>query len=173
MVVRWLPAAQTPIRPSQHALWEDSSPVLMVPAKVPAFKLHDWVWIVCLSLNSLPVAGPIQTLGLRCGVAPPLELHKLRVGEGWFPKGNSKCAIYYPKEVVGARQAKPTAIHSVHPFRTTNRIFQKADFDRMRDRLVWQPFFLHIFLPFEEKPLWTISSSSCKIATSAYTTWSL
>lgn len=132
-----------------------------------------------LSSNCVPVLELITcgwshpNSGSEVWGAPPLELHKLRVGEGWFPKGNSKCAIYYPKEVVGARQAKPTAIHSVHPFRTTNRIFQKADFDRMRDRLVWQPFFLHIFLPFEEKPLWTISSSSCKIATSAYTTWSL
>ena len=93
--------------------------------------------ILCLSLNSVTVAqlGHIQPLGLGCGVAR-LELRKLRVRKEWFPKGNSRCAVYYPKEAIGARQAKPTAVHSIHPFRTTDRIFPKAEFDKMRDRLV-------------------------------------
>lgn len=54
-----------------------------------------------------------------------------------------------PKEAIGARQAAPTALHSVHPFVTTDRVFQKAEFDKMRDSSM--TFSPHIFLLFEEK----------------------
>lgn len=54
------------------------------------------------------------------------------------------------KEAIGARQAAPTALHSVHPFVTTDSVFQKAEFDKVRDSSV-TTLSPHIFLLFEEK----------------------
>lgn len=70
MVVRWLPAVQSPFLPIQQAQWLDSSPLLMIPAKVPGFKLHNRVRTLCLSLNLVTVAqlGHIQPLGWGVGL---------------------------------------------------------------------------------------------------------
>ena len=125
MVVRWLPAVQPPFLPIQQAQWQDSCPLLMIPAKVPSFKLHNRVRTLCLSLDLVTVAqlGHIQPLGW--GVGLPTWNYVNWVRNGWFPKGNARCAIDYPKEAIGAGQAAPTTLHSVHPFITTDSYSKK------------------------------------------------
>ena len=75
-------------------------------------------------LSHCGTAGAHPASGLGCGVAY-LELCKLRVRNGWFPKGNARCAVDYPKEAIGAGQAAPTTLHSVHTFITTDSYSKK------------------------------------------------
>lgn len=44
--------------------------------------------------------------------------------------------LFITQKGINSREAKPTPIHSFGPFRTTDRIFQRAEFDKMRDKTV-------------------------------------
>ena len=102
-------------------------------------------------LSHCGTAGSHPVSGLGRGVAY-LELCKLRVRKGWFPKGNARCAVHYPKEAIGARQAAPTTLHSVHPFITTDR-YPKSRVSQNGKLSHVTTFFSHIFLRFEEEEL--------------------
>lgn len=89
----------------------------MIPQKVPGFKLHTWVRILCLSLNSVTVAqlGHIQPLGL--GVwGHPQGWHRLGVGKGVVPPKKFEVCYLLPQRGRGC-QTKPIAIRATCPCR--------------------------------------------------------
>lgn len=144
MAVRWLATV-----PDSHPLSSDSSPFLTIPAKSQASRSRPGLDVAPFSeLSHRGMDGSRAmsgVVGVTSGVAPTQS------EEGVVPKRKFEVCCLLPQRGNGC-QTKPTASHSICPFRITSRMFQRADFDP-NERQISMTFSLHIFLPFEEKGL--------------------